>query len=97
MEHRYGCILKEERKLQAAEMKFLRAVVEKTRRERITNTYIRGELMMETIQNQGERSREHEFGHAKKMNEPQIPKILLQMKIGGRRLMSKTHMMDRPC
>jgi hypothetical protein len=33
-------------------MKFLRGIVGKTRRERIRNTYITGELKMEEIQNQ---------------------------------------------
>jgi hypothetical protein len=36
-------------KLQAVEMKFLRVLVGKTRRERIRNTYIRGELKVEGI------------------------------------------------
>jgi hypothetical protein len=39
-------------KLQAVEMKFLSGRVGKTKRERIRNTYIRGELKMEEIQNQ---------------------------------------------
>jgi hypothetical protein len=38
-------------------MKFPRALVGKTRRDRIRNTYIRGELKMEEIQNHIKRSR----------------------------------------
>jgi hypothetical protein len=38
-------------------MKFLRATVGKNRRDRIRNTYIKGELMIEEIQNQIKRSR----------------------------------------
>lgn len=48
---------------QAAEMKLLRAVVRKTRRDRIGNTYIRGELKMEETQNQIMRSKLRRFGH----------------------------------
>jgi hypothetical protein len=45
------------RKLQADEMKLLTAIVEKTRRDRIRNIYIRGELKMEETQNQIKESR----------------------------------------
>jgi hypothetical protein len=38
-------------------MEFLRGAVGKTRRDRIRNTHIRGELKMEEIQNQIERRR----------------------------------------
>jgi hypothetical protein len=47
----WTCSKREESKLQAVEMKFLRAIVGKTRRDRIRNAYIRGELKMEEIQN----------------------------------------------
>jgi hypothetical protein len=55
-------------------MKFLRVIVGKTRRHRIINTYIRGELKMERIQNQTERSRLRWSGHVKRMDEHRIPK-----------------------
>jgi hypothetical protein len=53
----WTCTVREESKLQAVEMKFVRAIVGKTRRKRIRNTYIRGELKMEGIQNRIEESR----------------------------------------
>jgi hypothetical protein len=58
----WTCTEREESKLQAAEMKFLRATVGQTRRDRIRNTYIKGELKMEEIQNHIERSRLRWFG-----------------------------------
>jgi hypothetical protein len=58
-------------------MKFLRGTVGKTRRDRIRNTYIRGQLKMEQIQNQIEESRLRWFGHVKRMDEHRIPKRLL--------------------
>jgi hypothetical protein len=66
-------------------MKFLGGIMGKTRRERIRNTYIRGELKMDEIQNQIKRSRLRWFGHVKRMDEHRIPKRLLEMKISGRR------------
>jgi hypothetical protein len=41
--------------LLAVEIKFLRKIVGKTRRERIRNTHIRAELKMEEIHNQIEK------------------------------------------
>jgi hypothetical protein len=46
------CTKREEIKIQAFEIKFLRAIMGKTERERIRNAYIREELRMEDIQNQ---------------------------------------------
>jgi hypothetical protein len=53
----WTCTKREESKIQAVEMKFLEEIVGKTRRERIRNTYIKGELKMGEIQNQVDRSR----------------------------------------
>jgi hypothetical protein len=50
------CTKREESELLAVEMKFLRATVGKTRKDEMRNTYIRGELKMEEIQNQIEES-----------------------------------------
>jgi hypothetical protein len=82
----WTCTKRQESKLQADEMKFLRRIVGKTRRqERIRNIYIRGELKMEEIQNQIEGSRLRWFGHVKRMDEHRIPNRLLRMKMSGRR------------
>jgi hypothetical protein len=43
-------------------MKFMRG---RTRKDRVINTYIRGELSMEETQNKIERSRLRWFGHVK--------------------------------
>jgi hypothetical protein len=76
---------REESKLQVGEMKFQTATVGTTRSDRIRNTYISGELKMEEIQNQIERSRLRFFGHVKRVDENRIPKRLLEMKMSGRR------------
>jgi uncharacterized Fe-S cluster-containing protein len=58
MVQRHGtCTKREESKLEAVEIKFLRGIVGKTRTDRIRNTYIRGELKIEEIQNKTERSK----------------------------------------
>jgi hypothetical protein len=73
-------------------VKFLRAIVGKTRRERIRNTYIRGQLKMEEIQNQIEESRLRWLvGYVKKKDKHRILKIFLEMKMSGRR------QRGRPC
>jgi hypothetical protein len=45
----WTCTKSEESKLQAVKMIFLRGIVGKTRRERMRNIYITGELKMEKI------------------------------------------------
>jgi hypothetical protein len=53
VEQRHGtCTKREESKIQAVEMKFFRAIMGKTKRDRIKNAHIREELRMEDIQNQ---------------------------------------------
>jgi hypothetical protein len=43
------CTKRQESKLQTVEMKFLRGIVVKTRRDRIRKTYIREELSVDEI------------------------------------------------
>jgi hypothetical protein len=58
---------REESKIQAIEMKFLRLIMGKTKRKRIRNANIREELRMEDIQNQIERNRLRWFRYVKRM------------------------------
>jgi hypothetical protein len=53
----WTCTKREESKIQAVEMKFLRAVTGKTKRDRIRNAHIREKLRLEDIQNQIEGNR----------------------------------------
>jgi hypothetical protein len=48
----WTCTKREESKIQATEIKFLRAVMAKSKRDRIRNAKIREELRMEDVQNQ---------------------------------------------
>jgi hypothetical protein len=57
----------------------------KNSRESIRSTYVTGELGMEEIQNQTDKSRITWFGHVKRMDEHKILKRLLEMKMSGRR------------
>jgi hypothetical protein len=75
----------EEIKIQATEMKLLRAIMQKSKRDRIKNAHIREELRMENIQNRIEGKRLRWFRHAKRMDEHRIPKRLQEMKMTGRR------------
>jgi hypothetical protein len=58
--------------------------VGKARRDRISNTHIRGELSIVEIRNYIERSRLRLFGHVKRMDAHRIQKRLLEMKMSGR-------------
>jgi acyl-ACP thioesterase len=75
------CTEREESKLQAVEIKLLRAVTRKTRRDRIR---IRGNLKMEEVQNKSKKVARRWFGHVRRIYEHRIPKILLEMKMNGR-------------
>jgi hypothetical protein len=82
----WTCTKREESKLQAVEMKFLRAIVGKTRRERIRNTNLgRGQDGGDTEQNQEKKSRLRWFGHVRRTDEHRIPKRLSETKMNGRR------------
>jgi hypothetical protein len=74
-----------ESKIQATETKFLRVITGKAKRDRIRNAHIRGQLRMEDIQNQIKANRLQWFGHVKRMDEPRIPKRILEKKMSGNR------------
>jgi hypothetical protein len=67
--------MREERIIQATEKKFLRAMMGKTKRDRIRNAHIREELRMEDIQNQIEGNKLRLFGHVKKWLMKEYQKI----------------------
>jgi hypothetical protein len=62
-------------------MKCLRAIIRKTKRERIRNAHTREELRMEDIQNQIKGNKLRWFEHVKRMDEHRIPKRLPEIKI----------------
>jgi hypothetical protein len=57
----------------------------KNKRDRISYAYIIEELRMQVIQSQINRNRLKWFGHVKRRFECRIPKILLEMKMTGKR------------
>jgi hypothetical protein len=90
MERRRKHALRErENEIQATEMKFLRAIMEKAKRDRIRNSHIRYEPRMEDTQEQMERNMLRWFRHVTRMDEHRIPKRLLEMKMGGKRPSSR--------
>jgi hypothetical protein len=66
-------------------MKFLTAIMGKTKGDRIRNAYIREKLRMEDTQSQTEGNRSRRFGHVERMDEHRIPKKLLVMNRTGKR------------
>lgn len=72
-------------RMQAGEMRFLRAIKGKTRRDRIRNEDIRRELNMESIRGKIENMRIRWFGHMKRMGEDRLPRKMEEMRIEGRR------------
>ena len=72
-------------RLQAGEMKFLRAIKGKTRRDRIRNEDIRRELNMESMKEKVEKMRLRWFGHVKRMGEDRLPRRMEEMRMEGRR------------
>jgi hypothetical protein len=79
------CTKREESKIQAMEMKFLREILGKTRREKIRNDDIREQLKVDDIKNDIERKRLKWCGHVMRMADERIPRRMLEMKLRGRR------------
>ncbi|KAL1457176.1 hypothetical protein WDU94_001836 [Cyamophila willieti] len=76
---------REESRVQAAEMRFLRSMIGKTRRDRIRNEIIRSRIGVDRLQDRIETSRLKWYGHVRRMNEERLPNKYLEMKMEGRR------------
>jgi hypothetical protein len=81
----WTCTKREESKIQAMEMKFLREILGKTRRDKIKNDDIREQLKIDDIKYNIERNRLKWYGHVMRMADERIPKRTLEMKLRGRR------------
>jgi hypothetical protein len=81
----WTCTKREESKIQAMGMKYLREILGKTRRDKIRNDDIREQLKVDDIKNDIERNRLKWYGHVMCMADERIPKRMLEMKLSGRR------------
>jgi hypothetical protein len=71
--------------INAAEMKYFRWIAGKTRRDRIRNERIRGDLGQEGIENRLVKRQLKRYGHVVRMGEERKPKQFLEARPGGRR------------
>ena len=78
-----SCPKREDSKIQAMEMKFMRGILEKTRRDKIRNTVISEDLKIQEIKRDIENIRLQWYGHVMRMPEDRIPKRMLQTKPRG--------------
>ena len=76
---------RDESRVQAAEMKFLRSMVQKTRRDRVRNEDIRKELGVQKLNDKLEQNRLRWFGHVKRMNEVRLPRQAMEGRMSGKR------------
>ncbi|PSN48044.1 hypothetical protein C0J52_09106 [Blattella germanica] len=82
-----SCPKREDSKIQAMEMKFLKGIFGKTRKNKIRNTVIREELKIEEIKRDIEKTRLQWYGHVMHMPEDRIPKRMLQTELRRKRPM----------
>jgi hypothetical protein len=78
------CTKKEESKIQAMEMKFLRGILGKTRRNKIRNDDISKQLKVDDINHDMKRNKLKWYGHVMSMADERIPKKMLEMKLTKR-------------
>ena len=69
---------KHKNKMQASEMKYLRKVTGKTRRNQIRNTTIRNQLKQESVEILMEKRTLRWYGHAGRMDLERRPKLVLE-------------------
>jgi hypothetical protein len=72
-------------KIQAMEMKFLKGILRKTRKDKIRNNNIREQLKVDSIKHNMESNRVKWYGHIMCMADERVPKRMLEMKLRGRR------------
>ena len=76
---------RDESRIQAAEMKFLRGIIGKTRRDKIRNVGIRERTGFSKLQDKIETSKLKWYGHMMRMEEYRVPKRIFMEKIPRRR------------
>lgn len=76
---------RQDSKIQAAEMKFLRTSVKKTRRDRIQNIKIREDLNVEPLVQRIQKARLRWFGHVKRMGKERVARRELEREVKGKR------------
>ena len=67
-------IKKDKSRIQAAEMRFLRSIVQKTRQDKIRNEEMRNRLKIEKLQDILDGNRIRWFGHVMRMQDTRLPK-----------------------
>ena len=86
----YGCeswalTAKQQSRLQATEMRYLRRTIGKTRRDRIRNTVVRQRLNIDPVMRTIENSQLRWFGHAQRMGAERLPRRTLEARCEGKR------------
>ena len=76
---------REECRIQAAEMKFLRGIEGKTRRDKIRNEEIRRRTGILKLQDRIETTKLKWYGHMMRMGEERVPKKAFLEKVSGKR------------
>ena len=74
-----------EQKITAAEMKYLRRISNKTKRDMIRNTKIREDLKVKPITEYIETSQLKWYGHVKRMENKRLPKKIMETRMEGKR------------
>jgi hypothetical protein len=76
---------KHKNRMQASEMKYLRKMIRKTRRDQIRNTTIRNQLKQESVEVLMEKRTLRWYGHAVRMDLERRPKLVVEARPEGGR------------